>query len=145
MPMRESDKHFLWSLYYAVGIILIWKGVWEGIGSLPLLELPFVSLFVGLVMLTFSGLLMREFDPLGGLEKGVQNMLHGIHHHPQKEEFTISYFDNKKNKEVKIEAHKLKLIEKCGEIEFRLVEGSDEFVQLESLLAAFVLAGMKKA
>ncbi|MBS3122745.1 DUF504 domain-containing protein [Candidatus Woesearchaeota archaeon] len=112
MPMRESDKHFLWSLYYAVGIILIWKGVWEGIGSLPLLELPFVSLFVGLVMLTFSGLLMREFDPLGGLEKGVQNMLHGIHHHPQKEEFTISYFDNKKNKEVKIEAHKLKLIEK---------------------------------
>ncbi|MBI4453170.1 DUF504 domain-containing protein [Candidatus Woesearchaeota archaeon] len=112
MPMRESDKHFLWSLYYAVGIILIWKGIWEGIGSLPLLELPFVSLFVGLVMLTFSGLLMREFDPLGGLEKGVQNMLHGIHHHPQKEEFTISYFDNKKNKEVKIEAHKLKLIEK---------------------------------
>lgn len=112
MPLRESDKHFLWSLYYAVGIILIWKGIWEGIGSLPLLELPFVSLFVGLVMLTFSGLLMREFDPLGGLEKGVQNMMHGIHHHPQKEEFVISYFDSKKNKEVKIEAHKLKLIEK---------------------------------
>lgn len=39
---------------------------------------------------------------------------------------------------------KLKLIEKCGEIEFRLVEGSDEFIQLESLLATFVLAGMKK-
>lgn len=112
MPLRESDKHFLWSLYYAIGIILIWKGIWEGIGSLPLLELPFVSLFVGLVMLTFSGLLMREFDPLGGLEKGVQNMMHGIHQHPQKEEFIISYFDNKKNKEVKIEAHKLRLIEK---------------------------------
>lgn len=38
---------------------------------------------------------------------------------------------------------KLKLIEKCGEIEFRLVEGSDEFIQLESLLATFVLAGSK--
>ena len=38
---------------------------------------------------------------------------------------------------------KLKLIEKCGEIEFRLVEGSDEFIQLESLLATFVLAGTK--
>jgi replication factor C small subunit len=30
---------------------------------------------------------------------------------------------------------KLKLIDKCGEIEFRLVEGSDDFVQLESFLA----------
>ena len=36
---------------------------------------------------------------------------------------------------------KVKLTEKTGEIEFRLVEGSDEFIQLESLLASFVLAG----
>jgi len=35
---------------------------------------------------------------------------------------------------------KVKLIEKIGETEFRLVEGSDEFVQLEALLASFVLA-----
>lgn len=33
---------------------------------------------------------------------------------------------------------KIKLIEKCGEIEFRLVEGSDEFIQLEALLASFL-------
>jgi len=36
---------------------------------------------------------------------------------------------------------KVRLTEKTGEIEFRLVEGSDEFIQLESLLATFVLAG----
>lgn len=36
---------------------------------------------------------------------------------------------------------KVQLIDKCGETEFRLVEGSDEFVQLEALLAQFVLAG----
>lgn len=30
---------------------------------------------------------------------------------------------------------KVSLIDKCGEIEFRLVEGSDQFIQLESLLA----------
>jgi replication factor C small subunit len=30
---------------------------------------------------------------------------------------------------------KVSLIDKCGEIEFRLVEGSDEFIQLEALLA----------
>ncbi len=34
-------------------------------------------------------------------------------------------------------SRKLEMIEKCGEIEFRMVEGSDEFVQLEALLANF--------
>lgn len=37
---------------------------------------------------------------------------------------------------------KIKLTEKTGEIEFRLIEGSDEFIQLEALLASFVQAGM---
>lgn len=39
---------------------------------------------------------------------------------------------------------KVKLTEKTGEVEFRLVEGSDEFIQLECLLASFVLAGQGK-
>jgi len=39
---------------------------------------------------------------------------------------------------------KVRLVEKCGETEFRLVEGSDEFVQLESLLASFAIAGYKE-
>lgn len=36
---------------------------------------------------------------------------------------------------------KVRLTEKTGEVEFRMVEGSDEFVQLQALLASFVLAG----
>ena len=36
---------------------------------------------------------------------------------------------------------KMILIEKCGEIEFRMTEGSDEFVQLEALLSQFTLVG----
>jgi len=39
---------------------------------------------------------------------------------------------------------KVKLIEKTGETEFRIIEGSDEFIQLESLLAGFVAAGQSK-
>ena len=31
----------------------------------------------------------------------------------------------------------------CGEIEFRMVEGSDEFIQIEALLAQFAMAGEK--
>ncbi len=42
-------------------------------------------------------------------------------------------------------ALKVKLVEKTGDIEFRIVEGSDEFIQLESLLASFVLAGTGKS
>jgi replication factor C small subunit len=38
---------------------------------------------------------------------------------------------------------KINLIEKTGEIEFRLTEGSNEHIQLESLLAQFALTGKK--
>ena len=40
---------------------------------------------------------------------------------------------------------KVRLTEKTGEAEFRLVEGSDEFIQLEALLASFILAGQGKS
>ncbi|MFH1065238.1 MAG: replication factor C small subunit [Nanoarchaeota archaeon] len=46
----------------------------------------------------------------------------------QKEVWNLDTTDN----------HKLKMIEKCAEIEFRMVEGSDEFVQLEALIASFI-------
>ncbi len=39
---------------------------------------------------------------------------------------------------------KVKLTEKTGETEFRIVEGSDPFIQLQALLASFVLAGIVK-
>ncbi|MBS3134006.1 replication factor C small subunit [Candidatus Woesearchaeota archaeon] len=41
------------------------------------------------------------------------------------------------------EKTKLKMIEKCGEAEFRLIEGSDEYVQLEAMLASFCLVSSK--
>ena len=36
---------------------------------------------------------------------------------------------------------KVGLTEKTGEAEFRLIEGSDEFIQLEALLAGFIMVG----
>lgn len=36
------------------------------------------------------------------------------------------------------ERRKVELIDKCGEIEFRMVEGADEFIQLEALLSQFI-------
>ena len=40
------------------------------------------------------------------------------------------------------EKKKVKLVDKCGEIEFRMVEGSDEYLQLECLLANFAKNAM---
>ncbi len=39
---------------------------------------------------------------------------------------------------------KVRLTEKTGEAEFRIIEGSDPFVQLQALLASFVLSGLGK-
>ncbi|MBI4152222.1 replication factor C small subunit [Candidatus Woesearchaeota archaeon] len=38
---------------------------------------------------------------------------------------------------------KVALIDKCGEVEFRMVEGSDEYLQLESFLAFVAMVGVK--
>jgi replication factor C small subunit len=46
---------------------------------------------------------------------------------------------------LKIDAQKkLEMVKECGECEFRMVEGSDEYLQLESLLAKFVLINSTK-
>ncbi len=47
----------------------------------------------------------------------------------QKEIWTLEIEDERK----------VKLVDKCGEIEFRMVEGSDEYIQLETLLANFTI------
>jgi replication factor C small subunit len=47
----------------------------------------------------------------------------------QKEVWNLSVTDQQK----------VMLVDKCGEIEFRMTEGADEFVQLEALLAQFTL------
>jgi uncharacterized protein (UPF0248 family) len=115
---RESDKHFLWSLLGALGIVLFWRGIWGGIdamGEIPgwsWVATPALSLFIGLIILTFSGLIFSQFDPLGGVEKGAMQMMHHVHSHPRKKEFTITYFDEAQKKDVHINAKNLKRIDK---------------------------------
>ena len=51
----------------------------------------------------------------------------------QREIWNLELFDEKK----------VELIDKCGEVEFRMSEGSDEYVQLEAFLAFVVMVGSK--
>jgi replication factor C small subunit len=39
---------------------------------------------------------------------------------------------------------KLEMLKACGDMEFRLVEGSDEHIQLEALLARFIIINQEK-
>ena len=43
-----------------------------------------------------------------------------------------------------LDRSKVSIVDKIGDIEFRMVEGSDEFIQLEALLAHLTLFGEKK-
>ncbi len=116
MPLREQDKHFVSSLYAAVAIIFAWKGMWEGIYEIPYvsdyLGDPLVFLFLGLAMLTLSGLIFKEFDPLGSIQKGESKVLHTVFRHPQKKEFTLKYEDKVKKQEVEISVSSIKALEK---------------------------------
>ncbi|HLC64533.1 MAG TPA: RNA repair domain-containing protein [Candidatus Nanoarchaeia archaeon] len=112
MVMRETDKHFLLAMFSATGIILFWKGIWEGPGSLPIIENAWVSLFIGAAMLTFSGIIFSEFDPLGGIEKGALKVMHSVHNHPKKREFSVRYYDDLRKNDVELKAEHMKHIEK---------------------------------
>lgn len=80
--------------------------------EIPILDNVWVSLFLGMVMLTFSGIIFREFDPLGGLEKAALRAVHSVHSRPHREEFTYTYHDKLMKKDVHIRADKVHAIEK---------------------------------
>ncbi|MEW5897005.1 MAG: RNA repair domain-containing protein [Nanoarchaeota archaeon] len=110
--LREQDKHFLWSLYAAISLIFIWRGLWSGIYKIPYIGDPWVALFIGFAILTFSGIIFKEFDPLGGVEKAVNQEMQNIQKHPNKKHFTIKYHDKEQKKHINIDASLLKGVEK---------------------------------
>jgi uncharacterized protein (UPF0248 family) len=63
-------------------------------------------------MLTLSGAIFKEFDPLGGVENAVNKTIHQIYHHPRRKEFTLKYYDQNLKKEVLINADKIINLEK---------------------------------
>jgi len=99
-------------LYSAVAIIFVWKGLWEGLYEIPYIGDSFVFLFIGFAMLTFSGLIFKEFDPLGGVEKAIHKTVTTIQKHPDKKNFKLKYHDKSLKKDILIDAERLKKMEK---------------------------------
>ena len=110
--LREQDKHFLWSLFVAVGVIMVWKGLWEGLYEIPYLGDAWVALFIGLTMLTLSGIIFKEFDPLGNLDKSAKSMIKLITTHPDRKHFMLKYHDNHLKKDITFNASDIRGVEK---------------------------------
>lgn len=121
-------KQYFWYLFGIMGVVFFWAGVWDGIGSLPYVSNPWISLLIGIAMLTFSGFIFKDTNILWGGEKLVVSELHKVHAHPQKHEFHIKYMDRISRKEVLMHAGKLKSIEK-GFLVF-LYDGKEVFVPM---------------
>lgn len=133
MKIREQDKHFLWSLFAAIGVIFVWKGLWEGIYEIPYIGDPWVALFIGLTMLTFSGLIFREFDPLGGVEKSVKSTVEKIKKHPKKEDFLLKYYDKSTKKEMAVNAKDFKRMEENMLIFKHKTKKQEVFIPLQRI------------
>ena len=114
MKLREQDKHFLWSLAAAVGVIFVWKGLWEGLYEIPYFGDPWVALFVGLTMITLSGLIFKEFDPLGNLDKSAKKIVAQVKKHPQRKEFRVKYYDRISKKNLSVNADDIRDIERSS-------------------------------
>lgn len=59
--VTRKDKQYLALLVAGTGIVLFWRGIWHLADITPVVENPFVSLFLGLLILTITGFIWREF------------------------------------------------------------------------------------
>ena len=128
MINSEDVKKYFWYLFGTIGVVFFWAGVYDGLGRLPIIENPWVSLILGITMLSLSGVLLKGSNPLWEAETPVKTQAKKIHHHPQKHEFHFKYEDHLKKKELTIPAGKLQRIEK--EFLVFLDQGKEVFVPL---------------
>ncbi len=110
--IREEDRQFLWTLFYATGIILFWRGIWEISYEIPLLKNVYFCFFVGLLILTLTGYMYKEYDLFSQKARKVTKLLHEVVQlHKRGEPHEIYYYDDIKGDEHKIAPHKIKKIE----------------------------------
>lgn len=111
MLTREDAQRYWWYFFGVLGVVLFWAGVWDGVGNISFLKNPVFSLVIGLILL-FLGGIIRKTDNVDQQELVAHNVLREIHHHPQKEEFHVKYFDKLKKQEVLVGGEQLHRIEK---------------------------------
>lgn len=131
--LRDEDKKYLYALLYATGIILFWRGIWEVSYEIPLLENVYFVLFVGLFILTITGLIYREFDVLGQRTFNLSKLFDDIIIEKARGNYyDVFWFDELKGHEHKIYSKHIRKME----MEFLVIEsqGHDAFIPLSRII-----------
>jgi len=129
MVTSEEIKKYFWYIFGMIGVVFFWAGTWDGLGYIhPIISNPWLSLVLGITMLSLSGVIFKDANPLWEVEKPVKSEARKVHRHPQKDEFHFKYEDRIKNKELLFHAEKLKRVEK--EFLVFLDKGKEVFVPL---------------
>jgi uncharacterized protein (UPF0248 family) len=98
IKLNSTDKQYLAALLVLAGIVLFWRGIWDVMSIIPILGNPFVSLFLGLLIITLTGVVFQQFDPLGTqIAKTMEILNEIVSRRHRKEHYEIFYFDEKKN------------------------------------------------
>lgn len=94
LTLSQTDKRYLSALIVIMGIILFWRGLWDALYFIPIIENPFVSLFLGLLIMTLSGVIFQEFDPLRReVEKSIELLNEVVSRKHAKDKYEVVYFD----------------------------------------------------
>lgn len=96
---READKRFFLALSAVTGAVFFWRGLWEVIDQIPFINEPFMSLAIGLAVMTFSGMIYREYgeeEPTMEIAQVIEPLFKRPHTH--RKTITIHYQDNITNK-----------------------------------------------
>ncbi len=108
----EQLRHYFWSIFGITGIVFFWAGLWDGVGYLPVIKNPLVSVIIGITIISISGSLYTWYDHLTSNRSSLNENLKKIYNHPEKYNFHIKYYDRTNNKHIKVKASLIKKIEK---------------------------------
>src|SRR3989344_1169922 len=108
----DEAKQYFWKLFGILGVVMLWAGLWDGVGNFSYLSNPIVSLIFGVILFTLSGVIFKDTSPLWSPPTGVHKVLGDIKRHPFRHEFHIRYEDRLKGKDFLIGAQWFKKVEK---------------------------------
>ncbi len=109
MISPQKIKYYSWYVFGILGAAIFWGGLWGSINGA--IGNPPLTFLIGLIILAFAAIMKMKMDPLAGVEKGVHDVLHQIHHHPEKHKFHIKYYDKAKGDHVLINGEKIHGVE----------------------------------
>lgn len=132
MVSIDEIKRYSWFTFGILGVVFFWTGVWDGIGGLPYLNNPLISLLIGIFLLGISKSVLRGADPFwGGEDNRTASAIQKVKKHKLSHEFDIKFKDKHKHRMQSIKANKLKEIEKGFMV--LVDEGKEIFIPLHKV------------